>query len=290
MGIFEKKSKNDKVIERCQDCAAYVRYASDATTLASFIDRWAMFKMGAESLDHDPIAKNCTGQAMVFLDQIMRIYNSASIYQARMREVIEKQGQISIKAVQNNLSSNVSSKVNLYLDVAKEFSDNKELFSEETLDFAQRILDRLYLTVGKDNITRQIILPEWNDTPELIGGKDSIEYVDNMNGSAFEEFCADLLKKNGFKDVSIIAKTGDPGVDIIAEKDAVRYAFQCKCYSSDLNNTPVQEVYAGKEMYGCHVGVVMTNQHFTSGAKALAEKTHVFLWGREVLISMMEKL
>ena len=45
-----------------------------------------------------------------------------------------------------------------------------------------------------------------------------------------------------------------------------KYAIQCKCYSSDLGNSPVQEVHAGKSMYNCHVGVVMTNRHFTSGS------------------------
>jgi restriction system protein len=77
-------------------------------------------------------------------------------------------------------------------------------------------------------------------------------------------------------------------VDIVAVKDEIRYAIQCKCYSSDLGNKPVQEVYAGKEMYGCQVGVVMTNRHFTSGAKELAERTRVLLWDREKLIELLE--
>lgn len=122
---------------------------------------------------------------------------------------------------------------------------------------------------------------------EQVVGK--IEEIDGMDGHAFEHWCADLLAKNGFTDVTVTQASGDQGVDIVAVKDGVHYAIQCKCYSSDLGNTPVQEVYAGKEMYSCQVGVVMTNRHFTAGAKQLAEKTRVLLWDRDKLSEMLEQ-
>ena len=115
---------------------------------------------------------------------------------------------------------------------------------------------------------------------------EAMEEVDDMDGREFEEWCAHLLISNGFINVKGTPASGDQGVDITAQKDDVKYAFQCKCYTSDLGNTPVQEVFAGKCMYDCHVGVVMSNRHFTSGAKALAEKTGVLLWDREKLASM----
>lgn len=112
--------------------------------------------------------------------------------------------------------------------------------------------------------------------------------VDNMSGHEFEQWCALLLQKNGFADVSVTPGSGDQGVDVLASKDGVYYAIQCKCYHSDLGNTPVQEVYAGKEYYRCQVGVVMTNRHFTDGAKQLASHTRVLLWDREKIIEMLE--
>ena len=42
-------------------------------------------------------------------------------------------------------------------------------------------------------------------------------------------------------------------------------------------------------MYGCQIGVVMTNNYFTENARALAEKTGVLLWDRDVLAGMMQK-
>lgn len=110
-----------------------------------------------------------------------------------------------------------------------------------------------------------------------------------MNGHDFEYFCADLLVKNGFCDVQVTRGSGDQGVDIIAYKEDVKYAVQCKNYSSPLGNKPVQEIHAGKMFYNCHVGVVMTNSTFTHGAKELAKVTGVLLWDRNLVQDMMRK-
>lgn len=111
--------------------------------------------------------------------------------------------------------------------------------------------------------------------------------IDSMEGHTFERWCANLLLKSGFISAEVTPGSGDQGVDIVAVKDGIHYAIQCKCYSSDLGNAPIQQVYAGKEMYSCQVGVVMTNRHFTAGAKQLAEKTRVLLWDREKLAEML---
>lgn len=115
-----------------------------------------------------------------------------------------------------------------------------------------------------------------------------LDKVDRMDGHEFEFWCAELLRNNGFQDVDVTPASGDHGVDVLAEKEGIHYAIQCKCYSKDIGNTPIQEVYAGKEMYRCQVGVVMTNRHFTKGAKELAEKTRVLLWDRDKIRQMIE--
>ena len=118
----------------------------------------------------------------------------------------------------------------------------------------------------------------------------SMLYVDQLEGLEFEKWCADLLNFNGFDQVQITPGSGDQGVDLVAVKDGIRYAVQCKRYSSNLGNTPVQEVYAGKAMYNCQVGVVMTNQHFTGSAKELAKSTGVLLWDREKIAEMVSNI
>lgn len=124
-------------------------------------------------------------------------------------------------------------------------------------------------------------------TDELANPSTSIETelfrIDCMEGHDFEYWCAQLLTDCGFSKVVVTQGSGDQGVDIIAEKDGIRYAIQCKCYSKDLGNSPVQEVTAGKSMpqYHCQIGAVMTNRHFTKGAKDLADATGTLLWDRD---------
>lgn len=111
--------------------------------------------------------------------------------------------------------------------------------------------------------------------------------IDLMDGHKFEHWCADALSNMGFSNIEVTPPSGDHGVDILAHKGGIKYAIQCKRYNSDLSNKPVQEVHAGKDFYHCHVGVVMTNQHFTTGAKQLAEATGTLLWDREWIKSCL---
>ena len=118
--------------------------------------------------------------------------------------------------------------------------------------------------------------------------KDSnqLNDIENMCGLDFEYYCAELLKRNGFADVEVTQGSGDQGVDILAQKDDIKYAVQCKRYSMPLGNTPIQEINSGKMFYKCHIGVVMTNSTFTDGAIELAEATGVLLWDGSKLKDM----
>ena len=102
-----------------------------------------------------------------------------------------------------------------------------------------------------------------------------------MEGHDFETWTAEVLREMGFRRVQVTQASGDQGVDVLGEKDGIRYAVQCKRYTVDLGNTPVQEVHAGKDYYHCHVGVVLTNRYFTASAKALAAQTGTLLWDRD---------
>lgn len=112
--------------------------------------------------------------------------------------------------------------------------------------------------------------------------------IDRMEGHDFEEFSADLLRRNGYQQVGVTRGSGDQGVDIIAYKDGWKYAIQCKRYNQKLGNKPIQEVHTGKTIYQCDVAVVMTNSYFTSGAVQAASATGVLLWDRNTLQSMVQ--
>lgn len=109
-----------------------------------------------------------------------------------------------------------------------------------------------------------------------------------MDGHEFENFCATLLKQNGFKNVSVTKGSGDQGIDVLATKDGIKYGIQCKCYSSEVGNKAVQETFSGKTFYNRHIGVVLTNNYFTASAKELAERNGIILWDRKQLLKMIE--
>lgn len=110
---------------------------------------------------------------------------------------------------------------------------------------------------------------------------------EDMEGHEFEFFCADLLRDRGFVEVEVTRGSGDYGIDILAEKDGVTYAIQCKRYGTPVGVKAIQEAYAGRDYYDRMVGAVMTNQYFTSPAVEAAGKLKILLWDGGYLEEMM---
>lgn len=113
--------------------------------------------------------------------------------------------------------------------------------------------------------------------------------MDEMEGVDFEEFCAALLSERGFDEIEMTKASGDYGIDILAQKEGVTYAIQCKRYSDPVGVKAIQEAYAGRDYYDRMVGVVMTNQYFTAPAVEAAKKLKILLWDRGYIDSMLEE-
>ncbi len=116
-----------------------------------------------------------------------------------------------------------------------------------------------------------------------------ISRMDELEGHEFEFFCADLLKAQGFIDVEVTRGSGDFGVDILAEKDGVTYAVQCKRHTAPVGVETVLCTYGGLAYYERMVGVIMTNQYFTAPAVEAAKKLRILLWDRGYLDAMIDE-
>ena len=151
--------------------------------------------------------------------------------------------------------------------------------------------DKKNLSLGKieDLVTiyNEKLPFEFTLFPQLYD-KDYMYNFDLMTGVEFELFCKNILHLNGFQNLKTTKGSGDQGIDLLAEKDGIQYGIQCKCYNSDIGNKAVQEAFAGKTFYNCHVAVVLTNQHFTRNAIELAQANKVLLWDREKLINLID--
>jgi restriction system protein len=106
--------------------------------------------------------------------------------------------------------------------------------------------------------------------------------VDTMDGLEFEKYVAQILKTRGYSKVKLTEKY-DLGVDIIAEKDGVRWGIQVKRYNGLVGASAVRQVVTALPLYKCDRAMVITNSIYTKNAEKLAAGNNCVLMGRDSL-------
>lgn len=137
-----------------------------------------------------------------------------------------------------------------------------------------------------EDIVNMLAEIEINTKNEI--GKQLNKVDKEMTGLEFEQYTNYILRCNGFNNIQVTKSSGDFGADVIAYKDDVKYAIQCKKYTQPVGVTAIQEVIASKTMYNCHVAVVLTNSIFTNNAIELAKVNGVLLWDRKKLQALLK--
>ena len=146
----------------------------------------------------------------------------------------------------------------------------------------------------------ECILKHKNKTYQRLRRKEYLEYinsdikhVDTLNGVEFERYLKAHFINKGYK-VQLTPPQGDYGVDLVIEKNGERVAVQAKRYNHEqgykVNYKAVQEVAAGKAVYHCNKGLVVTNSFFTESAKELAKCNNIELWDRQEMIKQFKLL
>jgi restriction system protein len=105
-----------------------------------------------------------------------------------------------------------------------------------------------------------------------------------MTGLEFEKYVAKLLKSQGYKHVRLTEKY-DLGVDIIAEKEGMRWGIQVKRYSGLVKADAVRQAVTALKLYNCDRAMVVTNSHFSHTAKELASSNDCVLIDKNRLIA-----
>lgn len=111
----------------------------------------------------------------------------------------------------------------------------------------------------------------------------TISNVDKMSGMEFEAYVAKLLSRQGYS-VETTKASGDLGVDIVAKKDAVSLAIQCKRQTTPVSRRAISDAVAGRAHYVCNAAMVVTNDYFTQGAQELARSNGCQLVNRDTLM------
>ena len=109
--------------------------------------------------------------------------------------------------------------------------------------------------------------------------------VDTMDGLDFEKYVANILKKQGYSNITLTEQY-DYGVDIIATKNSVRWGIQVKRYSRLVKADAVRQVVTGLRVYGCDRAMVITNSVFSRVAVQLADSNECVLVDRSELVRM----
>lgn len=110
--------------------------------------------------------------------------------------------------------------------------------------------------------------------------------IDKMTGLEFEHRVAGLLKNQGYTNVRLTEKY-DYGVDIIANKDGIRWGIQVKRYSGIVKADAVRQVVTALRSYNCDRAMVISNANYSKIAMELAMHNGCVLLGRSELLQLM---
>ncbi|MDQ0395828.1 restriction endonuclease [Labrys monachus] len=103
------------------------------------------------------------------------------------------------------------------------------------------------------------------------------EAIEDISPQDYEHLCADLLRQAGW-DAEVTGMSGDQGIDILARRDDVSIAIQCKLYfGNPVGNKAVQEAHAAAGYSDADHAAVVSNRDFTAAAEQLARKLGVLL-------------
>lgn len=108
-------------------------------------------------------------------------------------------------------------------------------------------------------------------------------------GIDFERNCAVKLAAGGF-DVQTTPAIGDYGADLIALKDDLGYAIQCKDTSKPVGVKAVQEAVAARSHYKVDFAVVCASAGFTDAAIELATSNKVLLCNADQLVKRLDSI
>jgi len=107
---------------------------------------------------------------------------------------------------------------------------------------------------------------------EWRSNRDLLYWLRGMKPSEFEHYIADLFSRLGYK-TQVVGGPNDGGIDVIAEKEGIKYYIQCKKYISQ--KVAVSDV---RDFYGAladHLvngqGYFITTNEFTLSAQKFAE-------------------
>ncbi|WP_336205266.1 restriction endonuclease [Nonomuraea sp. LPB2021202275-12-8] len=110
--------------------------------------------------------------------------------------------------------------------------------------------------------------------------------LDRLDPKRFEELTAELLRRDGFRNVRVVGGSGDRGVDVLGTApDGGPYAVQCKYYTRPLGPGGVRDFVGALRApaYRDHQGVLVTSHRLSAQAAETAREQNLIVIDRDRL-------
>lgn len=116
--------------------------------------------------------------------------------------------------------------------------------------------------------------------------------VREMNPYDFEETISELFKKMGYGDTQITKKSGDGGVDVIIDEDALglnKVYIQVKRYGEGniINEKAIRDFLGSLSANNIAKGIFITASSFSNSARELAQNKSIILLNGGQIASLM---
>ncbi len=129
----------------------------------------------------------------------------------------------------------------------------------------------------------------WRHEDAVRAGHRTLAEVDVMDGTQFEDFVADLCRRDGCTDVRRVGGTGDNGADVRGRlPDGRTMVIQCKRYNPKrkISNGEVRNLLGSQVHFKAEVAVFVTTAYFSGPAERCAlqndvvavHRDHLGLW------------
>ena len=113
--------------------------------------------------------------------------------------------------------------------------------------------------------------------------------IASLSGKEFVFWFAALLEKLGYTGVSVTDSSYDQGADLLAQKDGLKYCFQCKHHKDTVSISAFQEVYYGKPA-DCNVAVVVASGRIAKNAIRSGAKRGIQAWDGSTLTRLVKSV
>ncbi|MFD8162677.1 restriction endonuclease [Streptomyces malaysiensis] len=112
-----------------------------------------------------------------------------------------------------------------------------------------------------------------------------VKQLSAMSATGFEQACADLLVRDGFRGPRRVGGAGDLGVDVTARDDEDRLlVLQCKQYQNPVGSGHVQKFNGTARLHhGADLPIMIALNSFTQPAVDFARHHQLILMGRPEL-------